>query len=76
MARTSVDEFRITVAETYDIIVEPQEDRAYTLFAESMDRSGYARGTLAPRQGMTAPIPRAPRPPASNHGGHGHGGHA
>jgi CopA family copper-resistance protein len=72
----TVDEFRIAVAETYDIIVEPQEDRAYTLFAESMDRSGYARGTLAPRQGMTAPIPRAPRPPASNHGGHGHGGHA
>jgi len=63
MARTSVDEFRITVAETYDIIVEPQEDRAYTLFAESMDRSGYARGTLAPRQGMTAPIPeRRSRP--------------
>ncbi|KXS36853.1 MAG: CopA family copper-resistance protein [Halomonadaceae bacterium T82-2] len=52
-----VDEFRIAVAETYDVLVEPEADRAYTLFAESMDRSGYARGTLAPRLGMAAPIP-------------------
>lgn len=52
-----VDELRIAVAETYDIIVEPTEDIAYTLFAESMDRSGYARGTLAPREGMEAAIP-------------------
>jgi FtsP/CotA-like multicopper oxidase with cupredoxin domain len=41
----TVDEFRITVAETYDVIVEPEE-RAYTIFAEAMDRNGYARGTL------------------------------
>ena len=52
----TVEEFRIGIAETYDIIVAPG-DRAYTLFAESMDRSGYARGTLAPRAGMTAPVP-------------------
>jgi CopA family copper-resistance protein len=52
-----VDEFRMGVAETYDVIVEPVEDRAYTIFAESMDRSGYARGTLAPRMGMAAAIP-------------------
>ncbi|CAM5353460.1 copper resistance system multicopper oxidase [Rhodanobacter lindaniclasticus] len=52
-----VDEFRISVAETYDVIVEPQEDRAYTLFAQSIDRSGYARGTLAPRAGMEAEVP-------------------
>ena len=59
----TVDEFRIAVAETYDVIVEPEEDRAYTLFAEAMDRSGYARGTLAPRAGMSAPLPRRrPRP--------------
>lgn len=59
----TVDEFRTGVAETYDVIVEPQEERAYTLFAESMDRSGYARGTLAAREGLTAPIPeRRPRP--------------
>ena len=51
-----VDEFRIAVAETYDVIVVPQ-DMAYTILAEPIDRSGYARGTLAPREGMTAPIP-------------------
>ena len=47
----TVDEFRIAVAETYDVIVEPRSDRAYTIFAQSMDRTGYARGTLAPRAG-------------------------
>ena len=52
-----VDEFQIAVAETYDVIVEPKEDRAFTLFAEAMDRSGYTRGTLAPRLGMSAAIP-------------------
>lgn len=52
-----VDEFRITPAETYDVIVEPQEDRAYTVFAQSIDRGGYARGTLAPRPGMEAEVP-------------------
>jgi CopA family copper-resistance protein len=58
-----VDEFRIGVAETYDVIVRPTEDRAYTIFAQSEDRSGYARGTLATRPGMTAPIPAMdPRP--------------
>jgi len=58
-----VDELRMGVAETYDVIVEPIEDRAYTIFAETMDRSGYARGTLAPRAGMEAEIPqRRPRP--------------
>ena len=58
-----VDELRIGVAETYDVIVEPVEDRAYTIFAESMDRSGYGSGTLAPRLGMRGEIPaRRPRP--------------
>ncbi|MDI6740436.1 MAG: copper resistance system multicopper oxidase [Candidatus Edwardsbacteria bacterium] len=51
------DEFRIGVAETYDVIVTLPDARAYTLFAETMDRSGYARGTLAPRQGMSADVP-------------------
>ncbi|HWE42464.1 MAG TPA: copper resistance system multicopper oxidase [Gemmatimonadaceae bacterium] len=60
------DEFRIENAQTFDVIVQPTEDRAYTLFAESMDRSGYARGTLAPRAGMSAPVPdRRPRPTLS-----------
>lgn len=57
------DEFRIGIAETFDVIVQPSSDQAYTVFAESADRSGYARGTLAPREGMTAPVPRLrPRP--------------
>ena len=54
----AVDEFRISVAETYDVIVEPQDERAYTLFAQSIDRTGYARGTLAPRAGMEAEVPK------------------
>ena len=51
-----VDEFRIAPGETYDVIIQP-EDRAYTVFAETLDRSGYARGTLAPREGMSAAVP-------------------
>ena len=51
------DEFQIGVAETFDVVVQPTADQAYTLMAESMDRSGYARGTLAPRAGMVAPVP-------------------
>lgn len=58
-----VDEFRIGVAETYDVIVEPREHKAYTLFVQSEDRTGHARGTLAPAYGMTAPVPPMdPRP--------------
>jgi CopA family copper-resistance protein len=53
----TVDEFRIGIAEVYDVIVEPKDDRAYTLFAQSIDRSGYARGTLAPQLGMQAEVP-------------------
>ncbi|MCW5626823.1 MAG: copper resistance system multicopper oxidase, partial [Burkholderiales bacterium] len=57
-----VDEFRIGPGETFDVIVRP-EDRAYTVFAESLDRSGFTRGTLTPRAGMAAPVPqRRPRP--------------
>lgn len=52
-----VEEFQIAVAETYDVIVNPGQDSAYTIFAESMDRSGYALGTLATQPGMAAPIP-------------------
>ncbi len=54
----TVDEFRIAPAETYDIIVQPKEEWAYTIFAETMDRSGYAAATLAPREGMRAEIPQ------------------
>lgn len=57
----TVDEFRIGPGETYDVIVQP-ENEAYTIFAQSMDRSGYARGTLAPRPGMEAPVPAVDKP--------------
>ncbi|RQO55088.1 copper resistance system multicopper oxidase [Pseudomonas sp. KBW05] len=58
----SVDELRIAVAETFDVLVEPTAP-AYTLFAQAMDRSGFARGTLARQVGLTAPVPAVdPRP--------------
>jgi len=53
----TVDEFQISVAETYDVIVQPTQDQAYTLVAEAVDRSGLARATLAPRMGMAAAVP-------------------
>ncbi len=79
----AVEEFRFGPAETYDVIVQATEDRAYTIFAETMDRSGYARGTLAPRSGMEGEIPeRRARPlrtmedmGMADHG-NGHAGHA
>ena len=52
-----VQEFQIGVAETYDAIVTPTEDRAFTLVGEAIDRSGMARATLAPRAGMSAAVP-------------------
>ena len=59
----TVDEFRFGPAETYDVIVRPQAGTAYTIFAQAEDRTGYARATLAPRYGMSAPIPPMdPRP--------------
>ena len=58
----TVDEFQIGVAETYDVIVTPG-DRAYSFVSESIDRSGLGRATLAPREGMSAPVPPLrPRP--------------
>ena len=64
----SVDEFRIGVAETYDVIVEPRDDRAYTIFAQDIARSGYARGTLTPDLSLTAPIPEMDLVPNLGHG--------
>src|SRR3546814_801383 len=59
----TVDEFMISVAETYDVIVQPMEDRVSTIVAESTDRSGMGRATLAPRLGMSAEVPPLrPRP--------------
>ena len=57
----SVDEFRFGSGETYDVLVEPRED-AYTVFAQSMDRTGYARGTLAVKAGLQAPVPALDMP--------------
>jgi L-ascorbate oxidase len=78
----TVDEFRIAVGETYDVIVEPRQDRAYAIHADSFDRRGAARATLAPREGMSAPAPEPRLPMQLTHadmghgaGGHGGGGH-
>ena len=57
----TVDEFRFGPGETYDVLVEPKDD-AYTVFAQAMDRSGYARGTLAIRAGLSAPVPALDQP--------------
>jgi len=57
----TVDEFRCGPGETYDVLVTPRDD-AYTIFAQSMDRSGYARGTLAVRSGLTAEVPAVDEP--------------
>ncbi|MFP3982099.1 MAG: copper resistance system multicopper oxidase [Desulfurivibrionaceae bacterium] len=82
-------EFRIGVAETYDVLVRPGEDKPFTIFAESSDRSGYGRATLAPEPGLEAPVPELrPRPVRKledigmggmmggmDHGNMEHGGH-
>jgi CopA family copper-resistance protein len=58
-----VDEFRMGVAEIYDVIVQPHDETAYTIFAQAEDRTGFARGTLTPRPGLTASVPPMdPRP--------------
>jgi CopA family copper-resistance protein len=77
----TVDEFRIAVAETIDAIVTPQGQEAFTIFAQAMDRTGYAAGTLAAREGLRAAVPELdPRPTLTmadmGHGAGGHGGHA
>lgn len=69
-----VDEFQIAVAETYDVIVTPTEDRAFTLVAEASDRSGLARATLAPREGMSAEVPPLRERPLVNMKDMGMGG--
>jgi CopA family copper-resistance protein len=64
----TVDEFRMGVAETYDVIVEPKDDTAYTIFAQDIARSGYARGTLTPDPSLTATIPEMDPVPNLGHG--------
>lgn len=70
----SVDELRIAVAETYDVLVQVGDLPAYTLYAQSMDRTGYARGTLARRPGLEAPVPQPDPRPVLTMADMGHGG--
>ena len=63
----TIDEFRIGVAETYDVLVEPSDDSAYTVFAQSIDRTGFTCGTLTPDIGMTASIPNMDIAPTLGH---------
>ncbi len=63
----SVDEFRIGVAETYDVIVAPKDDRAYCIFAQALDRTGYARGTLTPDPSLKADVPELDPYPLLSH---------
>jgi FtsP/CotA-like multicopper oxidase with cupredoxin domain len=77
------DEFRIGPAEVLDVMVSPNDDRAYTLFAQAMDRSGYARATLTPAPGMQAEVPALDSPPTlemgdmgMSHAGMDHSAHA
>ena len=77
VAPVPVDEFRIATAETYDVIVEPAGAEAFTIFAQAMDRTGFAAGTLAIREGVRAIVPTPdPRPLLTmadmGHGGMGH----
>ena len=59
----TVDELRIAAAETYDVIVEPSGQDAFTIFAQDLGRTGYVSGTLAVREGLRAPVPAVdPRP--------------
>ncbi|MHC2144725.1 copper resistance system multicopper oxidase [Pseudomonas sp. 210_17 TE3656] len=70
----SVDELRIAVAETYDVLVSVGDLPAYTLYAQSMDRTGYARGTLARSAGLSAPVPAPDPRPILTMADMGHGG--
>lgn len=72
----TVDEFRIAVAETFDVIVEPGDQQAYTIFAQAMDRTACARGTLAVQEGLTAPVPALDRRQLLTMTDMGHGRHA
>ena len=71
----TVDEFRLGVAETYDVIVEPMHDMAYTIFAQDIARTGFARGTLTPDLVMTAEIPEMDPVPDLGHNDMGMGMH-
>ncbi|MCG3658338.1 Copper resistance protein A [bioreactor metagenome] len=70
----TVDEFRIGVAETYDVIVEPEVNKAYSIFAQSIDRSGYALGALTFDEKVIAQTPQMDAFPILTHADMGMGG--
>lgn len=70
----TVDEFRIATAETFDVIVEPSGQDAFTIFAQSNDRTGFAAGTLAVREGLRAAVPELDPRPMLTMADMGHGG--
>lgn len=70
----TVDEFRVAVAETFDVIVEPTGQDAFTIFAQALDRTGFAAGTLALRAGLAAPVPDVDARPVLGMTDMGHGG--
>ncbi len=70
----TVDEFRIATAETLDVIVEPSGQDAFTIFAQSNDRTGFAAGTLAVRAGLRAAVPALDPRPMLTMADMGHGG--
>src|SRR5690606_25441874 len=72
----TVDELRIAVAETYDVIVEPRGQDAFTIFAQDIGRTGYVAGTLAVREGLRAPVPAVDPRPLLTMADMGHGGHS
>ena len=70
----TVDEFRIGSGETFDVVVEPSRQEAFGVFAQSMDRTGYAHGTLAVREGLSVPVPDLDPRPLLTMADMGHGG--
>jgi CopA family copper-resistance protein len=70
----TVEEFRIATAETFDVIVEPSGQDAFTIFAQDMGRTGYVSGTLAVREGLRAPVPAVDPRPILTMDDMGHGG--
>jgi CopA family copper-resistance protein len=71
----TVDEVRIATAETFDVIVEPAGQDAFTIFAQDSGRTGYVSGTLAVRDGLRAPVPAVDRRPLLTMADMGHGDH-
>jgi CopA family copper-resistance protein len=69
----TIDEFRIAVAETFDVIVEPTGQDAFSIFAQDMGRTGYVSGTLAVQEGLRAPIPALDPKPLLSMTDMGHG---